>query len=556
MDGSLVMVEGPASRIHLGNESATPGYFALLRMCRELQAVGDDLSAAADLIVSHALEILDSDLAWIFFRRADGKTATLAVSGARRPELAALVLPAGAEFLGKGGIEPGLTVVPDWSREAGSVPETARHALDLEGVASVAGAPLMVAGRSAGAVYTGMRRPTEFGSAHLSMLGALVEHGSIAIHNVLLTKGLGERNDLLRRSFETHSTLTGAGLREEGPGGVVKALTGALGRPIALEPNPATTASDAIATAGAEGEPSFALTIGSEADPLGRLCTWGAALSEAELNVLEHGAMVLAAELLRERSSRETEWSLQGELLEELVDAGEPLPESLRVRALRAGIDLAAPRRVVVVEGPERELRSAQRLLARHREEAPILAFQRGTQLVGAVPATVDVAGLETKLRELGPKVRAGIGRPVADLAAGFRAARACARTAARRNEGAAVRAESLAPFSFLFERRGAADQAAAMVREQLGDLSERDRAGRVPLLDTVCAYVDAGGSVAAAAEQVFVHPTTLSYRLDQAGEHLRTSLADLDTRYELAVAFQVLAALEARGEDPLGRAA
>src|SRR5207247_3735837 len=65
---------------------------------------------------------------------------------------------------------------------------------------------------------------------------------------------------------------------------------------------------------------------------------------------LEHGATVLALELVKEQAALEVEWRLKGELLEELLRCTPPLPDGLLRRAERFGVDLDAAHRLAVLQ--------------------------------------------------------------------------------------------------------------------------------------------------------------------------------------------------------------
>jgi len=525
----------------------TSGYALLFDICRELQALEDDLDGVLALIVEKAVEMLGCDAAWLML--ADERTGALRTAvarGLRTAALATLELAPGAR-----------------------PPEQLTRA---ERIRALAHAPMRLDEQLVGVLYAGMRRGTPFASTHASMLSTLAEHGSIAIHNARLLHELGNRNAVLEQSFAIHRQVTAVGLREGGEQGIVPTLARMLGRRIAVEPDAASRLAGRI-----DSDPDAPLleplagraAMRAGETPLGEILAYGPSLSELEQRALEHGATVLAAELLRQRSAREAEWRLQGELLEELVDAPAPLPESLRLRAAHMHVDLARPRHMLDVDtgachGSEgRLLGTARTVVARHvfgRDAGPALAFQRGERIVLGVPACegLDVmriaAQLARELTALGAPASIGVSRPATDLGRASREARACARLAATGfGDGSILAGGDLAPFDALFDAQ-AADQAEALVREQLGALARHDRDGRVPLLETVRAFVESGGQAARAAERCFVHVTTLKYRLGLAAAHLREPLDTLDTRFELRVAFRTLAVLEALGRDPLGR--
>ena len=65
---------------------------------------------------------------------------------------------------------------------------------------------------------------------------------------------------------------------------------------------------------------------------------------------LDHGATVIALELLKQRAARDVELRLRGELLDELLETSGEIPGTAGRRAERLGVELGAPRRVVAFE--------------------------------------------------------------------------------------------------------------------------------------------------------------------------------------------------------------
>ena len=61
-------------------------------------------------------------------------------------------------------------------------------------------------------------------------------------------------------------------------------------------------------------------------------------------------------------------------------------------------------------------------------------------------------------------------------------------------------------------------------------------------LADTLRAYLDAFGDVAAAAHSLHVHPNTVRYRIRRVEDKLGTSLADPDVRLVLSLSLRATA--------------
>jgi DNA-binding PucR family transcriptional regulator len=73
------------------------------------------------------------------------------------------------------------------------------------------------------------------------------------------------------------------------------------------------------------------------------------------------------------------------------------------------------------------------------------------------------------------------------------------------------------------------------LVDPRVRELGEKDRA----LVDTLRAYLDSFGDVAAAAQWLHVHPNTVRYRVRRIEESLGTSLTDPDVRLLLSLSLR-----------------
>lgn len=539
-------------------ENPKSAYVLLLDMCQELQAVDGQLDDVLRLIVDKVLEMLGCDAAWLAL--GDARQSEPTILRSHRSGLhedrthRASGLPIGIERL------------------ADAPAELQREVLAL-GVASVLTAPVRVDEQTAGILIAGLRAPESFNSADAALLTMLAEHGSIAIQNARLIRELARQSEVLERSFDIHRQLTANGLRGVDAAGIVTTLERLLGRQIVVDLEPAFSISELRSNDPADAAPAVSLVPAGRAavilgeEPVGEIRAYGETLSELELRALEHAATVLVAELLRRRGSLEAEWRLQGELLEELVDATGPTPESLELRAQRSGVDLALSRRIVVVDivrGDIDDRRVLGMLQAwARRGHAPDahrpLAFRRDARIVAAVPDELPHPSLslqeelEREITATGASARVGISRAHEQLRRAFLEAEACAQLAVESVGVSIVHAGEFGPFGCLLDTADHAN-AEALVTQYLGRLAHRDRDSRVPLLETVSAFVMSGGHASKAAARCFVHVTTLKYRLALAAEHLHGPLEDPRVRFELRVAVTVLGILESLGRDPLGR--
>jgi DNA-binding PucR family transcriptional regulator len=141
---------------------------------------------------------------------------------------------------------------------------------------------------------------------------------------------------------------------------------------------------------------------------------------------------------------------------------------------------------------------------------------------------------------ELGLELRAVIATPAAGLA-GVAAARGevdRVLDSAERHPGAIGQVTSLAEarttvlLDEIVTMIGADER---LVDPRVRELGEKDRA----LVDTLRAYLDSFGDVAAAAQWLHVHPNTVRYRVRRIEESLGTSLTDPDVRLLLSLSLR-----------------
>jgi DNA-binding PucR family transcriptional regulator len=100
-------------------------------------------------------------------------------------------------------------------------------------------------------------------------------------------------------------------------------------------------------------------------------------------------------------------------------------------------------------------------------------------------------------------------------------------------------------------------DELSALVVRELEPLAAYDRReGSGHLMDTLRAYVDAGGHHRDAAERCHIHANTLKYRLSRITDVMGCSLTDPEQRFRLKLAFEVRDILLHAGRDPLAAGA
>ncbi|GAA0667463.1 hypothetical protein GCM10009535_54130 [Streptomyces thermocarboxydovorans] len=495
-----------------------------------------------------------------------------AVAPTARPEVRA-AMESQLNALGRGG---GLITVPDqgwgWALPVRSLDECVGHLIVSAG--------------------------EEPSSDEQFLLQALAQQTGVALANARLhakerataeelrtaNAALAETLGTLEQTIQIHDRFTRVAVAGEGQEGIATALHELTGFPVAIEdrygnlrawagPNkpdpypkhPSTRREQMLRRAMREGRPiregGRLLAISSpRADVLGVLALVdpAGAARDQELIALEHGATVLAMELVRLRSSAETELRLRRDLVEELLSGTDE--QSALARAQALGYDLERRHRVIVVEGrgqtqgPEALLHGVRRAVS--STGVGSLLVTRGDTVVVLSDCVVPWDRFRTVvLTELGGGwCRIGVGGPCERLGEFPRSYREALlalklqRTA--RGGDCVVSYEDLGVYRILGEVE---DPAAVerFVRQWLGSLLDYDASKRSELVTTLSQYLECGGRYEVTAAALSVHRSTLKYRLQRIREISGHDLSDPDTYFNLQLATRAWRTLDALRSSP-----
>ncbi|GAC1579077.1 MAG: helix-turn-helix domain-containing protein [Candidatus Dormibacteria bacterium] len=289
---------------------------------------------------------------------------------------------------------------------------------------------------------------------------------------------------------------------------------------------------------------------------------------------LEHGATVLALELVKERTAAEVERRLRGDLLEELLSHGLGPEEASRlaVQAERLGYRVSRRSWVVVVEPDDAAAVAA--LEARDiqdrvhgivtdlttRRFPGSLVVTRPASLVLLVPvaeegdgapAAAELRTLEAfgamLLKALQRTVREGsfslgIGnatQDIHDLPRGHDEARQSLRLARRGGTAGRVTSyRNLGAFRLLLEVQNPV-ALKRFVDETLGPLLRYQEGRRTPLIETLEHLSNEHWNRRAASRALHLHVNSLSYRVRRIEALLGVSLEDAETRVALSIALR-----------------
>ncbi|MEV7966612.1 helix-turn-helix domain-containing protein [Sphaerisporangium sp. NPDC088356] len=285
---------------------------------------------------------------------------------------------------------------------------------------------------------------------------------------------------------------------------------------------------------------------------VGRLWASGtdSAPSELQRRLLERAALVATVELWQERSAREIEWRLSGDLFDELIRADGKASADLLARGLHLGHDLSEPHDIVLLsvwssgspvtaDGGEALRRSALAAVERslrRRDLSGLLAWREDyvAVLLDADPdgdRAARIRVIKELAGELSRSVRGGdvvaavsqTCREADSYARVYQAARG-ALTVARRGRsrrlpdppGPGVRvidAESLGIYSVLLSASRTSDLL-QLRDDALGALKKQDQRRDGALLETLKEYLRSDCHVQQTATAMYLHPNTVLYRL------------------------------------------
>ena len=553
-------------------------YEALFEIGTQIQAQESHPESIFSLIVERACELLLADCTWMALgEESSGHLHIEVTSGIRSEGFTQMKSAVG---IGIGGLaikERRTIVVGDLTGYRAYLPKETLDRLDAEGVVSMVCAPMLRDDGMLGALFVASRTRRQFNDEEAQLISALAAQAAVTIQNSRLYEDLSERNETLETSFSIHRRLTEAVLAGDGLHGVSAELAHLVDRDLLLCLVKKSTRyfiprggidgrgpeqPDSRLAAELEETAVASLPIVAGEDELGSIHLLGEGeVSPLQHKALEHGATIIALELVKEQAALEVAWRLQGELLEELLGSSGSIDESLAARAEYFGVDLSRERRLAILAparatSPSALLEFIRRTAACRPGAHPLVA-QRGDRVLVAIAdetpgeAVEFVATMKAKAGRAGLSFRAGISNAGTDMRAALREATGALALALRAPEdGTLIAYEDLGPLRFMLDAPDTSGMV-SLVRQTLGPLSERDASKRSELLPTLHNFLDCGGHQRSTAAACHIHVSTLKYRLGQVAEILECDLQDPKTRFRLTLALEVLGVLELAGVAP-----
>lgn len=280
-------------------------------------------------------------------------------------------------------------------------------------------------------------------------------------------------------------------------------------------------------------------------------------VTDLEHLAIDSGATIAALMLLHQESIQSAEASLKGSLLTRLVQGDPSRAEVLTDQALRYGVDLRAPFRVLLVEIKDPSssrltdlYRHVNRLVA--AREYPAIAGQFAGQVMllaqsSDTRAMTGITALATSIHNGGSddNLRIGISalhKGAAHVSLAHSQCREALHIYGRM--GKAPRTVCFDDLGYLHALYHAGPTALAGNPHVPGLRALLDEQ-QADLFHTLEAYLDAGGNGVATAEALHVHRSTLNYRLARIAEVCQVDLSNPGTRMNLLVALKLMRLFE-----------
>jgi sugar diacid utilization regulator/putative methionine-R-sulfoxide reductase with GAF domain len=532
------------------------------------------------LVIGETTEALATDVCSVYLVDPDdGRLVLTATNGLSHEGVGRVRLALGEGVTGWAAAERRPVVVPD-------VREEPRFrwldGVDQARFVSMCSVPIVAADRLVGVLNVQTDRARDFSPADVGFLSAIAAQVAGVLERGELQERLERRVAELRRSEEVHRRLSELVLAGAGLGAICSAIARLAGSAAAVyDPDGERVA------AGGDGMPErltgfvdperrddgLSVTpVRAGRDPLGWLAVAPSPGDDdlGRRQAIEHGATVLALELLRERAAADAERRLRGDLLDELLSARLRPEEAQRLadRAARLGHRLRGPAWVIVLEADDdraggalaspaaraRLARGVGDLIAHRGVQG--LVVERGSGVVLLATGLDELADAERiagEARELaqalarGAPVSCGVSSEAGGPALLHRLngeARHALRVARRMGEHGVVASYRRLGIERLLLEIDRPERLDAYVEDWVGPLARHDAGGKAaaPLTETLDALVREGWNMRAAARRLNVHVNTLLYRVGRIEQLVGHRLDDPDVRLAMAIALRARA--------------
>jgi DNA-binding PucR family transcriptional regulator len=301
--------------------------------------------------------------------------------------------------------------------------------------------------------------------------------------------------------------------------------------------------------------PVFMQSVATDSEVFGYLVVRSADLGQFGQTVLQGGRLVLALRLLIDRSVAEAEERAGRDLIQDALLLGRRGHRSAALAA-RLGYDEDGPAIVMAVRMGSPQTAGLGTETARRRAWREVRDQVGATTggLVGVIggeivaimrPEAAEVCGrrIIDRLASSFPGARPAIGvsdqRPgLDDLEASYREALTAAAVSERIGTEI-LRFGDLGLYRLFFDAQHA-DRIEEHIERWLGPLLRYDTRHHTELVDTLAAHL-AGTSREEVAARLYIHPSTLKYRLRRIREIFSPDFADAESRFNIELALRLV---------------
>ncbi|MFF3430029.1 helix-turn-helix domain-containing protein [Streptomyces sp. NPDC002602] len=521
-----------------------------------------DIDGLLRLITRRARQLLGFDMAWLSLSRSDGSAYVRTSEGETTALNVGLELGTGR---GLGSIAQDRRSAV-WSADYLN-DDAIAHAPGIdavvraEGLHAIIAVPLRRGDSTLGALYGADRAVRRFGPDEIGMLLSLADLAAVAIEKArLLEQTRDEVHELevfgsrtntaltrVRYLWECHARLAGLVLDGAGLPTLARATADALdgvlqvrdpgGRPLTVTGELPDLDEAAVTKAalqaltdrrpvGLPGDVWLAPVLAGAEDLGVLLLSASAPLAEEDVRLLQLAAQSVASLMLIQRGTAAAEGPVHEELLADLLERPHSVGLHLPDRTRRLGLDLDRPHVVVVARPEGGELGRAVAWASSYAYRMGGLKGVRRGCIVLVLPGTDASAAAHRASGELSPLLGHAVSTGAAGPAAGpGEVARVYAEAvrcldALTALDGAGGTA-SLRELGFLGLLLSADHDVEAFIASTIGPVLEYDTDRLTDLTRTLDAYFASGGSPTHAAEELHVHPNTVSRRLERIAELL-----------------------------------
>ena len=398
-------------------------------------AAGSTLDAATlvNLVIAETTEATETDVCSVYLLAADGEHLVLAATnGLSQRGVGRVRLRMGDGVTGWAAEARVPVVVPDVRVEPRFrwLPE-----VDQDRFVSMCSVPIISGDRLVGVLNVQTDHPRDFGEGEVGLLSAIAAHVAGALERTELQGRLESRVAELHRSEEIHKRFTDLALAGAGLDAICAAVAVHAGAAAAvfdddgerLGASPGGGLPDRMAgvsTPARRDDGIAVVPIRAGQETLGWLAIGpgGGADSHGRRMAVDHGATVIALDLMRERAAAEAERRLRADLLDELLAARAGTTDASRLarKAARLGLRIRGRVWAVVIAPDDPEgaravvtdpiAQRVSRALADAIDVPGGQVVARGTTFVLLVPGDADLARVEQIARRAADAAQARTG--------------------------------------------------------------------------------------------------------------------------------------------------